>query len=198
MPDRLIYHLRVELVNVEPVIWRELYVDENITLRQLHHILQVAFDWELEHPHQFDVKKTRCRDLDVRATSPLPKGYAEISDRKMKLADVGRVGARFTYEYDMDGHHWLHRIRVKQIYANGTRLGRAIVSGGAYNGASELMTPAEYTELVARLRVMDGTPEWRETAERMFKFGSFDPDLCYLRGINAALARLANNGGGKK
>lgn len=196
--DRLIYKLHIELSNIEPLIWRELYVDENITLRQLHNILQVAFGWELAHPHQFEVKKTYYRDLQQDRLFPLPKGYAEQSDLKTKLNQVAGERTRFIYDYDMGGHCWRHRIRVRGIYANDVRIGRAIAINGECNGASEHIAPGEYMDLVGLARSMDGSRECRAASLRLAEYGSFHPDVCDLRNINAALGRLANTGAGKK
>lgn len=196
--DRLIYQLRVELLNIEPVIWRELYVDENISLRQLHHILQVAFDWELSHPYQFNIKKLVCRDPKQAAVLPLPKDCTEESDIKVKLNKVATKGTRFEYAYDLVGHHWRHRIRVKNIFAHNDRLGRAIACDGEWNSASEHISPTEYMQLTAMARLNDGSDAFFDACERLQEYGRTEPDLCYLRGINAALVRLANTGGGKK
>jgi hypothetical protein len=194
---RLIYQLRVELLNIEPVIWRELYVDENISLRQLHHILQVAFDWELAHPYQFNVKRFVCRDLKHAPVFPVPKGCTEESDLKVKLNQIATKGTRFEYAYDLLGNHWRHRIRVKNIFEHHERLGRAIAWEGEWNSASEHIPPTEYMQLTAVVRSNDRSDAFYDASERLQEYGRTEPDLCYLRGINAALARLANTGAGK-
>nr|MBA2364805.1 plasmid pRiA4b ORF-3 family protein [Chloroflexia bacterium] len=50
-----IYQLKVTLLGSKPPIWRRLQVPGDVTLYQLHHILQIAFDWTESHLHQFVV-----------------------------------------------------------------------------------------------------------------------------------------------
>ena len=54
-PTYQLLELRVELLDVTPRIWRSIAVDGGITLRQLHHVLQVAFNWESRHLYQFKI-----------------------------------------------------------------------------------------------------------------------------------------------
>lgn len=47
------YRLRVELDGVTPIIWQEIWVEGQMPLIQLHHILQAAMGWTDAH-HCFD------------------------------------------------------------------------------------------------------------------------------------------------
>ena len=46
--------LRVDLAHLKPAIWRRLEVPADITLAQLHRVIQMAFDWYDSHLHGFD------------------------------------------------------------------------------------------------------------------------------------------------
>ncbi|MBV9224754.1 MAG: hypothetical protein JOY85_12030 [Acidobacteriaceae bacterium] len=48
-----IYQLRLVLAGISPMIWRRLLVSSETTIAQLHHYLQVSFDWSGEHLHRF-------------------------------------------------------------------------------------------------------------------------------------------------
>lgn len=48
-----IYTVKVTLCNIRPPIWRRLEVPANITLFELHRILQAAMGWTDSHLHQF-------------------------------------------------------------------------------------------------------------------------------------------------
>jgi hypothetical protein len=41
-----IYQIKVTLLGTDPAIWRRLLVPADLTLEQLHHVLQVAMGWE--------------------------------------------------------------------------------------------------------------------------------------------------------
>lgn len=45
--------VRVELVDSEPAIWRQLEVRSTMTLNQVHRVLQAAFGWEDIHLYRF-------------------------------------------------------------------------------------------------------------------------------------------------
>lgn len=45
--------VRVELVDSDPEIWRQLEIRSTLTLDQVHRVLQAAFDWEDVHLHRF-------------------------------------------------------------------------------------------------------------------------------------------------
>jgi Plasmid pRiA4b ORF-3-like protein len=46
------YKLYIRLAEIEPAIWRRIAVPGNLTLHQLHHILQVTMGWTHSHLHQ--------------------------------------------------------------------------------------------------------------------------------------------------
>ncbi|HUO36783.1 MAG TPA: plasmid pRiA4b ORF-3 family protein, partial [Mycobacterium sp.] len=49
-----VLQLRVDLRGSKPPIWRRLQVPGDIALRELHTLLQVAFDWHSTHMYAFD------------------------------------------------------------------------------------------------------------------------------------------------
>ena len=48
-----IYHLRVTLRDVSPLVWRRVLVRSDTTIAQLHDVLQIAMGWEDAHLQQF-------------------------------------------------------------------------------------------------------------------------------------------------
>lgn len=47
--------LRIELEDVEPPIWRAVQVPTDLTLDDLHTVIQVAMGWTDSHLHRFTV-----------------------------------------------------------------------------------------------------------------------------------------------
>ena len=67
-----IYQLKVTLLGTTPPIWRRLLVPADMTLQQLHHVLQLAMDWEDCHMHEFRIGQKRFGKPDrQRAHSPV-------------------------------------------------------------------------------------------------------------------------------
>jgi Plasmid pRiA4b ORF-3-like protein len=49
----IIYRLKVSLRGISPMIWRRLLVPDDLTLYELHRVLQIAVGWEDYHLHAF-------------------------------------------------------------------------------------------------------------------------------------------------
>ncbi|MXQ10472.1 plasmid pRiA4b ORF-3 family protein [Microvirga makkahensis] len=84
------------------MIWRRVQVPASLTLRELHGVFQVVMGWEGIHLFQFTLRAKRFGSLELAAQSPdVP--LSELRFRK---------GARFRYEYDLNGP-WEHEVRLE-------------------------------------------------------------------------------------
>jgi hypothetical protein len=112
---RLAYTLHIQLGDIEPVIWRRIVVPGSLTLRQLHHVLQVTMGWTHSHLHEFLIPNGDG-ETNTPYGEPSPEDdYFHQDDRRIHLAQVApKEGASFTYIYDF-GDHWVHRVTVEQI-----------------------------------------------------------------------------------
>lgn len=54
-----IYQIKVTLLGTSPPIWRRLLVPADLTLEQLHDVLQLAMGWEDCHLHDFRIGHQR-------------------------------------------------------------------------------------------------------------------------------------------
>jgi Plasmid pRiA4b ORF-3-like protein len=54
-----IYQIKITLLGTKPPIWRRLLVPADLTLAQLHNVLQIAIGWEDGHMHEFRVGQRR-------------------------------------------------------------------------------------------------------------------------------------------
>jgi Plasmid pRiA4b ORF-3-like protein len=52
-PEPDIYHLRIVLLGISPIIWRCLLVRGDSTIVDLHNTLQTAFGWSDDQLHRF-------------------------------------------------------------------------------------------------------------------------------------------------
>jgi hypothetical protein len=109
--DSWIYRIKVTLVGSKPPIWRRLLVPGDVTLGELHSILQVAMGWWDSHLHQFIVGDTFYGVPDADDF-----GYDDTRDeQEVTLQEiVPGEGFRFRYEYDF-GDGWLHNLLVEKI-----------------------------------------------------------------------------------
>lgn len=100
--------LNFTLVGLRPPIWRRVLVPGDISLADLHWVIQYVMGWSNSHLHMFHVSKQRF--------GPKTTSWDDVQDeRKVILQDIfPRASAQFFYEYDM-GDSWMHQIRVEQI-----------------------------------------------------------------------------------
>lgn len=111
-----ILQIKVTLLGTKPPIWRRLLVPADLSLAQLHNLLQVAMGWQDAHVHEFRAGKRRfgqpeSADLFMRAPSV-------ENERKVSLSAVlEKVGAKVLYTYDF-GDNWEHSVVLeKQLTA---------------------------------------------------------------------------------
>ena len=55
-----VYQLHVQLLYVEPRVWRRLWVPDNLTLTDLDQVIQTAMGWTNSHLHEFEIDGQRC------------------------------------------------------------------------------------------------------------------------------------------
>ncbi len=104
-----IYQLKVTLAHSKPPIWRRIQVTSDITLSDLHQIIQDAMGWSDEHLHMFTI------DGECYSGSDPDSMFQQDDEKIVKLSQViSGEGNKFTYEYDF-GDSWLHNILVEKI-----------------------------------------------------------------------------------
>ena len=108
-----IYQIKVTLLGTRPPIWRRLLVPADLTLEQLHDVLQLAMGWQDCHMHDFRIGQKRFGTPDP--TERLMGLPGTASERTVRLLTVlGKVGAKAVYTYDF-GDGWEHGIVVEKI-----------------------------------------------------------------------------------
>jgi len=104
-----VYQLKITLKGATPPIWRRVLVPDNLTLNQLHHVIQVAMGWYDAHLHEFSI------DDVAYGTPGLDYAEAMQNDNKVRLTQViGNNTKRFRYTYDF-GDDWVHVIDIEKM-----------------------------------------------------------------------------------
>lgn len=108
--------LRVELFEVEPLVWRRVLVSNQWTLASLHKWLQWIMGWMDTHAHEFQVGESIVApDWWMREMSDFQSEAAYQDERRFSVAKVvAELGMRgeFEYRYDM-GDSWRLRIVIE-------------------------------------------------------------------------------------
>jgi hypothetical protein len=108
-PTRAVYQIKVTLKGSKPPIWRRIQITSDITLVQLHRILQRVMGWEGSHLYQFVISGIAYGD-------PGMVGEWDAEDaRIVTLAALVRgEKSKLLYEYDF-GDSWEHELLVEKI-----------------------------------------------------------------------------------
>jgi hypothetical protein len=108
-PPAPAYRIKVSLRDAKPPIWRRLEVPGDISLADLHEVIQVAFGWRGHHLHVFETpygdfgQPDPDMELDHRPEAPVT------------LEQVAPdVKSKILYTYDF-GDGWDHDVVVEEI-----------------------------------------------------------------------------------
>ena len=173
-PEPGIYSLKVTLVDSEPEVWRQVLIPAQISLSELHLILQAAMGWENTRSYQFQIglgpDKSVLSEEDL-----LPAAIACLENKQLY------------YAYDPK-NGWLHRIEIEPSKPD--------LEGNIslpFCTAGHAACPPEntggvwgYDELLARLE-NTADPEYIDLLD---KYGDLDPDYFSLEAANNRIKNL--------
>ena len=114
-----IFEIKIELRDARPAVLRRVQVPGEMSLAELHAVVQVVMGWTDSHLHEFDVD-------GARYGRPDPDWAAdEVGDEsRVTLFRLIGQGGRMDYTYDF-GDDWQHEVLVEKV----CRRRRADVSG---------------------------------------------------------------------
>ncbi len=106
----LVHQLKITLREVSgPPVWRRVLVPSDLTLADLHEVIQQAMGWENYHMHVFSTGGREYGSQD--------RELGHASDRDVLLSQVfTRRGNRLRYTYDF-GDDWGHDIVLEETRA---------------------------------------------------------------------------------
>jgi hypothetical protein len=123
--ESTIYRLKVTLRGSRPPIWRRIEVPSDITLAQLHDVIQLAMGWTNSHLHQFRRGST-CYGPDNTELDMPP----QQNEKQVRLNGVLRKPKdRLAYEYDF-GDGWEHDVVLERSAAGLPDAPQVRVTGG--------------------------------------------------------------------
>lgn len=183
-----IFQLKVALGEIKPPIWRRLLVPGNISLLQLHEIIQVAMDWTNSHLHQFVQGNTFYGIPD----DEFEDAHPVRDERDYVLAKVlERKGRKIVYEYDM-GDCWQHLVEVEEIHSpKGWQSNARCLDGARHCPPEDVGSTPGYENFLAAIRDPKH-PEHEEMLE--WCGGNFNPEAFSKDEVNAELERLRKAG----
>ena len=101
--------LRIELLDTDPLIWRQLEVSTSSTLKDLHNLIQAAMGWANQHLWEFRIGR---QIYGQPMSGDTWGGPAIINAGKVRLGELLKPRKTvIEYTYDM-GDSWEHRLTL--------------------------------------------------------------------------------------
>lgn len=180
-PGQRVLRLRIELVDVEPTVWRQILVPGSIRLAKFHGVIQAAMGWENYHLHAFEVAGTRYG----MQFDDYPEG--ELDEKSITLLAAAHAAPTIGYEYDF-GDGWEHLITVEEERSYPLGLKHAVcVAGAGRCPPEDCGGPGGYADL---LEVLADPTHDEHDHLRSWAGGLIDPNEFDLASINIALQRV--------
>jgi hypothetical protein len=178
--------LRIELEDIEPLIWRRVAVRTSMNLGALHRVIQAAMGWQDCHLWEF-VSGDNKYGMLIPNDRDWNERIKDVANTKVStlLSGVREVG----YVYDM-GDNWEHRIIVEKV--------KAAESGAHYPqflGGERRCPPEDCGGLPGYyefLKNIASKQSKKRKAAIDWYGGPYDPDEIGEQEIVAALHRIAN------
>jgi hypothetical protein len=124
------YDLDVELLGVAPRVWRRVRVPDDVSLADLHHVIQIVMQWHDRHLHVFEIGD---REYGPPPGEELEDPQWAGHDGDITVAEAW-AQAKDTIEYVYDfGNEW--RARITEA-ADASQRGPAVVACLAGEGAA--------------------------------------------------------------
>src|SRR5688500_18432879 len=162
--------LRLELQNVEPLIWRVVRVPADLRLGELHRVLPTVMGWCDRHPHSF---------TDGSAHSP---------DETLTISEaLAAAHSRLTYVYEEQIAWRLRITRARGMWRPGSRHSIICLDGYLAGPRDGMGGPMAYNAILAGT-LGRGPKLSRDVLDSLGP--GFDPERFDRSAINRELAQL--------
>jgi peptidoglycan/xylan/chitin deacetylase (PgdA/CDA1 family) len=172
--------MRIDLDGTKPPIWRRLLLGSDLRLDRVHEAIQIAFDWDGHHLHEFSTHGDRWT-AERFVPADRVEGAGETAETAVRLDQVlTEPGDRLRYTYDF-GDDWEHTLRLEEILPREPGAARArLLAGRRAAPPDDCGGVYGYAELLSVLA--DPSPpehaersEWFEGYAGRTSAGEFDP-----------------------
>ena len=104
-----IYRFKIVLEETAPAIWRRIET-KDVTLQQLHSLIQTAMGWTNSHLHMFKIADNRYTDPRFMMDDVIDYSRLRVSDLVAQHGHKLRMG----YQYDF-GDSWQHVVVLEKV-----------------------------------------------------------------------------------
>jgi len=177
LPMTNILKLRITIPDIEPEIWREILIKNDITFKKLHEIIQLSFGWTNSHLYNFDVN-------GILFSMPDKEFENNDLDAKNKITEfLIEKGQKALYTYDF-GDYWEHEIEIVDVLKKEKGIRYPKCLDGRRNGPPEDCGGIPgYEDVIDALTSKD-KGEYEDLLEWL---GNYDPEKFDIDKINKAI-----------
>lgn len=167
--------LKIQIQGItKPSVWRRLLIPDSFNFRQLHYVIQLAFDWQTEHLYQFQRQpygQGWCIGEPDEENSMFSEPATPASKVNVRRFIEEKGLDKFVYVYDF-GDDWVHRITVEELTNHKIKLPRCL-DGNGTPPPEDCGGSFSYEELKQFL-LKDNPDE--EELERLEWYGMYDEE----------------------
>lgn len=106
--------LRIDLDGFRPPVWRRVLVPEAFTLSELHNVIQILFDWDNAHLHEFHTDYQSFEPA-VQIEEDTFWGSDSLKTEDVTLQSIFDETKKLKYTYDF-GDDWVHTIKLEKVF----------------------------------------------------------------------------------
>ena len=177
--------LRIELLDTDPLIWRQVEIPTSITLRALHDIIQAAMGWFDQHLWELRLgKQTYGLPMDEDWGPGRRLDAAKI--RLNQVLKPGKTMIDYTYDF---GDSWEHRLTVTDI-----RPGHCDTAYPRYTAGERAAPPEDCGGLPGFYAALEALadPDHPEHADVAEWYEDYEPDVFDELPLKVAIGRIAS------
>lgn len=161
--------VRISLEGIKPEIWRRFVFRDDISLLELHEIIQTVMGWTDAHLFRFFINRTEYTDEETVAEMRRGKNAEKVTVRSLKL----KKGDTFKYVYDF-GDEWAHKLKIESVSALEPEIEYPVCLAGARECPPEdCGGPSGYEQL---LKILDNPEHAEHNYMKEWAGPHFDPE----------------------
>jgi hypothetical protein len=171
--------LRIELLDVRPLVWRRLLLPANTNLPRLHRVFQAALGWTNSHLHEFVINGVRYAEPDPDLAGELK----QVDERRVVLSKA----------FGMDTRCFDHLVVVEDRHPDMASAAAEVFCTGGENACppEDVGGPPGYANFLVAI----SDPRHEEHQNYMeWSGGHFDSVRFDQAAVNRALERIADSG----
>jgi hypothetical protein len=180
--------LRIEIEDIEPLIWRRVAVRTSLNLKALHKVVQASMGWLDYHLWEFTADGRKYGILIPDDPDWNRRINNAASTKLSALLTTGVTGLGYVYDF---GDDWKHRIIVEDI-----KPAEAGASYPRFLGGERRCPPEDCGGLPGYFEFIENIASKRskKAKDALEWYGSpYDPDDIDEQQIKITLGRIANS-----